>query len=111
MNLTFLEIVELPNGDIVVRQADSKEDPFIFLRFSEQSRFYLGSARMEVARRMIQSGLKAINAMAKDGAADAPPSEQNDAPGQEEYSPEHGEDEGYELDGDDLAASPQGTVH
>ena len=67
--MTFLEIVELSNGDIVVRQTDDQGEPMVRVRFSDKSRYHLGSARLDVARHMIQAGIKAINAMADVGNA------------------------------------------
>ena len=95
--MTFLEIVQLSNGDIVVRQADGDGEPFVRIRFSDESRRYLGAARLDVARQMIQAGLKAINAIAGAPAADGAGEDSSDDDAAEE--------------GIDVSADSQATVH
>lgn len=55
------EIVEMENGDIALRLSHEPDaEPLVTVRFSEQSGFYLGDARFEVARTMIEAGLDAV---------------------------------------------------
>ena len=66
MASSFLEIVELDNGDIVLRRAEEESEPLVIIQFSEESRGYLRDATLEVARAMIQAGIQAA-AMAEQG--------------------------------------------
>lgn len=65
---SYLELVELPNGDIVLQRSEDDGEPLVTIRFSSESRDYLAGAPLEVARVMIQAG---INATAEGG--DEPP--------------------------------------
>ncbi len=66
MASSFLEIVELANGDIVLQRAEEEGEPLVVIQFSEESRGYLMGATLEVARAMIQAGIQAA-AMAEQG--------------------------------------------
>jgi hypothetical protein len=57
---SFLEIVELSDGEIVLQQADNAEDgPLVTIRFSDESRAYMMNACLDVAKVMIQAGIQA----------------------------------------------------
>ena len=58
-----LEIVELPNGDIVLQRAGD-EEPLVNIRFSKLTNQYLPELRMEIAKAMIQAGIEAFSEMA-----------------------------------------------
>ncbi len=57
---SYLEIVELPNGDIVLQRADGEGKPLLNIRFSNESKAYLTEGRLEVARAMIHAGIQAV---------------------------------------------------
>ena len=68
MSSSFLEIVELPNGDIILQRSDEEDgEPLVLIQFSEESRGYLGDNAIEVARAMIQSGIQTAVQMAEQG--------------------------------------------
>ena len=68
MSSSFLEIVEMPNGDIVLQRSDDEEgEPLVVIQFSEESRIYLMDGSLEVARAMIQAGIQAAANMAEQG--------------------------------------------
>jgi hypothetical protein len=57
----FYEILELENGDIaLLKSGDKNEEPLVRVRFSAESNEYLGAARFEVAKAMIEAGLDAV---------------------------------------------------
>jgi hypothetical protein len=58
LQTSLLEIVELPNGDIVLRRANGEGEPLVNIRFSKESREYLPNGRIEVAKAMIQAGIQ-----------------------------------------------------
>ncbi len=67
MSSSLLEIVEMPNGDIVLQRSDEDGEPLVVIQFSEESRVYLMDGTMEVARAMIQAGIQAAAQMADQG--------------------------------------------
>jgi hypothetical protein len=64
---SFLEIVEMPNGDVVLQRADDDGEPLVVVQFSEESRVYLMDGTLEVARAMIQAGIQAAAQLAEQG--------------------------------------------
>lgn len=64
---SFLEIVELVNGDIVLQRADSEGegegDALMTIKFSEESKAYMPNGRLEVARAMIHAGIETASQM------------------------------------------------
>lgn len=70
MSSSFLEIVELANGDIVLQRSEDDGEPLVVIQFSEESRVYLMDATLEVARVMIQAGIQAAAQMADQGELD-----------------------------------------
>lgn len=67
MSSSFLEIVEMPNGDIVLQRSDDDGEPMVIIHFSEESRIYLMDGTLEVARAMIQAGIQAAAQLAEQG--------------------------------------------
>ena len=60
MSSSVLEIVELPDGEIVLKKADSEEEPLLNIRFSDESLATMPQIRLEVAKAMIQAGIQAF---------------------------------------------------
>lgn len=59
MSTSLLELVELPNGDIALKKADSDEQ-LVNIHFSEESEIALSQMKMLVARAMIEAGIDAF---------------------------------------------------
>ena len=59
MSTSLLEIVQLSNGDIVLKRADEDGDPLISICFSSESKSYIGEASIDVAKAMFQAGIEA----------------------------------------------------
>lgn len=60
MSSSFLEVVELSDGEIVLQQADDPDsEPLVTIRFSDESRAYMMDACIDVAKVMIQAGIQA----------------------------------------------------
>jgi hypothetical protein len=58
----FYEIVELENGDVVLRRADDESsEPLVQLHFSTESLNYLGESKFAVAKAMIEAGMDAAS--------------------------------------------------
>ncbi|WP_101759611.1 hypothetical protein [Oceanicoccus sp. KOV_DT_Chl] len=60
MSSSFLEIIELPSGEIVLKRSDEDgSEPLVNIRFSDESKAYMGDAGLDVAKVMIQAGIQA----------------------------------------------------
>ena len=59
MESSLLEIVEMPNGDIVLRRAGDEGETLVKIQFSDEARQYLPEGRLEVASVMIHAGIQA----------------------------------------------------
>lgn len=61
---TFYEIIELENGDVALRRSESTKNngnnPLVEIRFSEESQYFLGQAKFDVAKTMIEAGLDLV---------------------------------------------------
>ena len=67
MPSSFLEIVEMPNGDVVLQRSDDDGEPLVVIQFSEETKVYLLDGTLEVARAMIQVGIQAAAQLAEQG--------------------------------------------
>lgn len=76
MTSSFLEIVELDNGDIALHRLDDNGEPLVVIQFSEESRAYLMNATLEVARAMFEAGMHAAGQLSQ--TAEAEPGEMAD---------------------------------
>lgn len=57
MSETYLEIVELDSGEIVLRSADSDEKPLVTLKISDATKEYLQDKYFELAKHMLTAGI------------------------------------------------------
>lgn len=53
----ILEIVELANGEVVLRPAESSGEPLVTIRFSEEAMELLQRSRFDVAREMLDHAI------------------------------------------------------
>ena len=58
---TLYEILELPNGDIVLQRVEGGSEPLVRIRFSYQAKAYMDDASLMIAKAMVEAGIKAIN--------------------------------------------------
>lgn len=67
MSSSFYEILELSSGEIVLKRSgdDNSHEPLVTLKFSEESKAFLGDGRFEVAKAMIEAGMEAASEMAE----------------------------------------------
>lgn len=70
MSKAFLEIVELPDGRIVLRRSE-EESPLVTLNFSGEAREFLQDRYIDVARAMFHAGLEAAGHLAEDEAVES----------------------------------------
>ena len=71
---TVLEITQLTNGDVVLRDADEEGQPLVRIRFSDEVRDMLGDELVGVAEAMIDAATDFM------GAEPAEPAEEPEAP-------------------------------
>ncbi|TBU93496.1 hypothetical protein [Stutzerimonas kirkiae] len=57
MQTSFLEIVELPDGRIVLRRAED-EEVLVTLDFSDEARLFLQGQHVEIAKVMLTAGVQ-----------------------------------------------------
>lgn len=60
MASAFYEIIELSGGEIVLQRADGDGEPLVRISLSEEMRFYLQEQYVDVARAMINAGVRAF---------------------------------------------------
>ena len=67
------EIVELPDGDVVLRRVDDEDaEPLVKIHFSDESLDYLGESKFAIARAMIEAGMDAANDETQEDHLDSP---------------------------------------
>lgn len=64
MPTSFLEIVELPDGSIVLRRAED-EEVLVTLDFSDDAKVFLQGQHVEVAKAMFAVGVQMAGRMAE----------------------------------------------
>lgn len=64
MPTAFLEIVELPDGRVVLRRGDDKES-LVTLDFSADARAFLQGQHVEVAKAMLNVGVQMAGRLAE----------------------------------------------
>ncbi|MCL6414754.1 hypothetical protein MIB92_03750 [Aestuariirhabdus sp. Z084] len=64
MPASYLEIVELPSGEIVLQRSD-EEEPLVTINFSEEAKLFLQEGHVEVAKAMINAGIAMVGSMAE----------------------------------------------
>lgn len=64
MPTSFLEIVELSDGRIVLRRGENEGD-LVSLEFSEEARAFLQGQHLEVAKAMLSTGLQMAGRLAE----------------------------------------------
>ncbi|KEQ15050.1 hypothetical protein [Endozoicomonas numazuensis] len=60
MAASFLEIVELPTGEIVLRRSDEDGEPLLVMKFSEEAKLYLEGEHLQVAKVMFDAGMQEV---------------------------------------------------
>jgi hypothetical protein len=66
--LSYLELVELANGDVVLQRSEGDENPLVTIRFSQETREQINGSCLEIARAMVQAGIEAVALSAEDDA-------------------------------------------
>lgn len=69
---TVLEIAELQNGDVVLREAGSRGEPLVRIRFAGEVRDMLGDDLVTVAEAMIEAATDRLSGSDETVDEDAP---------------------------------------
>ncbi len=67
MASSFLEIVQLADGEIVLQRADDDGEPLVSIRFSDESEAFIDEAKLDVAKAMIHAGLQVVAHISREG--------------------------------------------
>ncbi|MDX1451106.1 MAG: hypothetical protein R3183_01010 [Oleiphilaceae bacterium] len=65
MNSSFLEIVELEDGEYALQRMDSTDEPLVIIRFSEEVGEFLKEHEAAIAKAMIGAGVQAASSLSK----------------------------------------------
>lgn len=60
---SYLEIVELESGEVILRRADGEGENLVTISFSEETRVFLDNQTMDVGKAMIGAGLSMVGEM------------------------------------------------
>ncbi len=71
MSASLLEIVDLGDGEVVLRRADDDSEPLVSIQFSEEARMFVLDNGLEVAKVMIQAGLQAAATIVQQAEAES----------------------------------------
>ncbi|MDP0561979.1 MAG: hypothetical protein QS721_06495 [Candidatus Endonucleobacter sp. (ex Gigantidas childressi)] len=62
MVASFLEMVELPSGEIVLRRSGNGDDePLLTLNFSEEAKMFLQGCHLNIAKLMFDVGIDEVS--------------------------------------------------
>lgn len=78
MSKEFLEIVELPDGRIILRRSE-EEPPMVTLTFSKEAREFLKGKYIDVAKSMFHAGLQTAGQLAAEDFVEEEDEEQLDS--------------------------------
>ncbi|ARU57136.1 MAG: hypothetical protein MI864_26085 [Pseudomonadales bacterium] len=68
MSASYLEIVELPNGDFALQKVDDSGEKLVTISFSKEAKDFLRENDVMVAKEMINAGIQAVGALSREMA-------------------------------------------
>lgn len=60
MSARVYEIVELKDGEYILKRSDASDEPLVRIKFSTEASDFLSSARTGIAKTMIEAGLNHV---------------------------------------------------
>lgn len=67
MTVAYLEIVELPTGEIVLRRSDEEDaEPLVTMAFSQELQEYLQGDQFEIAQVMLDACIEEVGRRSED---------------------------------------------
>ncbi len=70
MSSSQYEILMLPDGEVVLQRSDVAGEPLVRITFSDEAKYFLGEASMDVARAMIDAGIELVEQLGAEGQLD-----------------------------------------
>ena len=61
MSSSLYEIVELKDGTLSLKQADSEGEPLVNIKFSDEAVRFMADSKLEVVKAMIEAGFQAVS--------------------------------------------------
>ncbi len=65
MSSSFLEIVELEEGEYALQRMDSEDEPLVVIRFSDEVTEHLKEHQTAIAKAMIGAGVQAAGSISR----------------------------------------------
>ena len=62
----YLELAQLPDGTIVLRRPDDKDNPIVKIEFSKEAKGFLSGQELDVAKEMIRAGIESVSGNVSD---------------------------------------------
>ena len=79
MSNSVIELVQLKNGDIVLRNSDEPDQPIVTISFSDEIQRMLPDDKMEISRAMVEAGIERFQEIQFDRAEEIYSSNESDA--------------------------------
>lgn len=70
MSNSYYEIVELADGEIALQRIDGDGEPLVRVSFSDEVKLYLQEQYVDVAKAMINTGIRIVGQIQEDGHED-----------------------------------------
>jgi len=70
MSNSYYEIIELADGEIALQRIDGDGEPLVTVSFSDEVKFYLQEQCVDVAKAMINTGIKIVGRMQEEEIAE-----------------------------------------
>lgn len=61
MSSSLYEIVELKDGTLSLKQANSEGEPLVSIKFSDEANRFMADSKLEVVKAMIEAGFEAVS--------------------------------------------------
>jgi hypothetical protein len=78
MSSSFYEIIELADGDIALQRADGEGEMLVRISFSDEVKFFLQDQQVEVAKAMINTGIRIVGQIQSEEIASELGAEEDD---------------------------------
>jgi hypothetical protein len=78
MSSSFYEIIELADGDIALQRADGEGEMLVRISFSDEVKFFLQDQHAEVAKAMINTGIRIVGQIQNEEIASELSAEEDD---------------------------------
>lgn len=78
MSNSVIELVQLKNGDIVLRNSDEPDQPIVTISFSDEIQSMLPDDKMDISRAMVEAGIERFQEIQFDRAEEIYSSNESD---------------------------------